>query len=155
MEAVLEDKPYVFRGHREEDLNFIQSSWGSSYYSGHNGNQLLAPEEFHSYHRPIREKILAKPNVAIIVCCGLEDKDQILGYSIIEKPESPCLILHYIYMKQVYKGEKLGWQLLRMSCPQRPVLYTHSTVTAGKIINKLKSRGREDLERFLFVPHLI
>lgn len=154
MEAALDEKPYRFRPHKIDDLNFIQSSWGSSYYSGHNGNQILRPDEFHAHHRPIREKILNKPNIAIIVCCANEDEDQILGYSIVEKPEAPCLILHYIYMKNIYKSEKLGWQLLRMSCPDRPVLFTHSTITAGKIINKLKARGREDLERFLFCPHL-
>lgn len=149
------DKPYKFRPHVEKDLNFIQHSWAQSYYTGGNGNTILYPDIFHSYHRPIREKILLKPNIAIIVCCGSDDEDQILGYSIVEKPDSPCLILHYIYMKQLYKSEKLGSQLLKLSCPEKPVLYTHLTIAAQNIINKYKKRGREDLNRFWFTPHLI
>lgn len=150
-----ENKPFLFRSHVPSDIPFIQHSWGSSYYMGHNGNQILRPDLFHAHHRPIREHILSKPNVAIIVCSGIEDENQILGYSIVEKPNSPCQILHYIYMKQIYKSEKLGWQLLKMSVPNRPVLYTHSTIVVGKIIKKLKQKGREDLDRFLFCPHLI
>lgn len=148
--------PYTFRPHLINDLPFLHSSWGKSYYEGVNGHKLLSPEEFHIHHRPIREKILSRPNVAIIICASKEDLGHIIGYIIVEKPpQSRGLILHYIYVKQVFKREGIAHKLIQMAITERPVLYTHSTIIAGKIVNKFKARGREELERFFHAPHLI
>lgn len=150
------EAPYTFRPHTKDDLNFIQNSWGKSYAEGVNGNRLITSKEFHSYHRPIREKILNRPNIAIIVCCSKDSEDLIIGYSIVEKPrESRGLILHYLYVKSAFKQEGIAKQLIKKSCVDRPILYTHSTTLAGKIIHRYKARQRQDLERFLFTPHLI
>lgn len=152
----LDDKPYSFRPYLIDDIPFIQSSWGNSYYEGVNGHKLILAEEFHAHHRPIRDRILNKPNIAIIVCASKEDPSLIIGYSIVEKPpQSRGLILHYLYVKQAFKKEKIASHLLEMSCKDRPVLFTHSTIIAGKIMSKLKAKGRQDLDRFLFTPHLI
>lgn len=151
-----EEKPYLFRPYVLSDIPFIQSSWGTSYHDGVNGHKLITPEEFHSYHRPIREKILNKPNIAVIVCASKDDNDLIIGYSIVEKPkESHGVLLHYLYVKQAFKGQQIATELLAKSISEKPVLYTHSTIAAGRIIYKYKLKGKEEFERFLFCPHLI
>lgn len=155
MEAVqIQDTPYTFRPYVRDDIPFIQNSWGRSYYTGGYGNTLLSLNEFHAHHRPIREQILEKPNIAIIVCCSKQESTLIIGYVIVEKPEeSPGMILHYLYVKQDFKSEGIGKELLFKAIDQRPVLYTHKTIVAGKILSKFKDSN--DLDRFIYCPHLI
>lgn len=148
-------KAYFFRPYEPDDIPFIQSSWGHSYYDGVNGNRFLNPQEFHNRHRPIRERILNKPNVAIIICCAKEAPSLIIGYAILEKPSgTQAIILHYLYVKQAFKTEKIAVDLI-LQIKDRPVLYTHSTIKANKIMNRFKLEKRKELERFLFAPHLI
>lgn len=164
MEAEFE-KPYFFRPYTPDDIPFIQGSWGSSYYNNVLNYRFLNPDEFHAHHRPIRESILNKPNVAVIICASKEDPTHILGYSVVESlPNSSAQILHYIYVKTAFRtereakdsahGERIGSQLVRRSITKRPVLYTHATIAAERILKKYKAKGRTELDRFLFCPHL-
>lgn len=149
---MIEDKPYLFRPYLLEDIPFIQSAWGTSYYNEGYGNTLLSLKEFHARHRPIREAILNKPNIAIIVCCSSMDKDTVLGFTIIEKPEeSPVIILHYVYVKRDFKCRGLGKDLLSKAIQRRPVLFTHMTMTGEKILTKKPHH----FDRYIYTPHLI
>lgn len=148
-------KPYSFRAYRPSDIPLIQNSWGSSYYSNAIGHPLLRPEEFHSHHRPIRERILNNPNTAVIICCSTNDEDHILGYVVVEKPKCYGMILHYIYVKEAFKSEKIARELIKRSIVEKPVLYTHFTIQAEKIMKKFKQRGKEDFEKYFYTPHII
>lgn len=135
MEAVLNVRPY-----KPSDLNFIQNSWGSSYYKGAEFLDYSTPKEFNDLHRPKREQILDDPTTAVLVCCGKEDEDLILGYIILQKsPEG--LLIHYIYVKQAFKGEGISEELLKQI--KGPVLVTHMTDKAMKIISKKQSRFKD------------
>ena len=155
MEAV-ELKPYTFRSYELTDIPFIQSSWGNSYYEGVNGHKLLEGQDFHKHHRPIREAILNKPNIAIIVCASTEDPDLIIGYIIVEKPESSDYsVLHYVYVKQAFKRQGIARELFKRSITKKPVMYTHETITAGRVFTKFKVKNRECLDRYFHAPHLL
>lgn len=164
MEA--EIKSYTFRPYVQDDVNFIQSSWGHSYYSGSSYKDLLAPKEFHERHRPIRDRILARPNVAIIVCVSKEYPDTILGWILVEKPPAPPdgfrgIFLHYLYVKEAFKKEHIATELIDLvATPSKLVLYTHITEQAGRIMGELrmkdKASNRKDrFEHFYYEPHLI
>jgi RimJ/RimL family protein N-acetyltransferase len=144
---------YLFRPYIESDLNFIKSSWASSYYKGANYQDHLSPDEFHSRHRLIRDRILSKPNTAIIICASKElNPEIIMGWVLVERPEkSPGFILHYVYVKQAFKSEGIARELLSLALPQTPVLVTHLTEKASRIManNKIKYLN------FHFTPHLI
>lgn len=153
-EKLSQDKPYYFRAYSEMDVPFIQNSWGTSYYHGLDSHKLLSSDEFHKRHRPIRERFLNNPDATIIVCCSKEDKDLIIGWIGVEKPEtSRGLILHYLYVKHAFKNEGIATELLQMALPDRPVLYTHLTNQAKKILFKHKGSGR--FERFIHLPHIV
>lgn len=110
------------------------------------------PEEFHYHHRPIRENILKKPDIAIIVCVSKEDGDTILGWILVEKPKKTnAMILHYIYVKQAFKSEGLANELIKRSLTGPLVLMTHMTEKAARIMHKKNERFRD----YLFIPHLI
>lgn len=141
---------YLFRSYKEEDIPFIQSSWGSSYYSGISYRQLITPDEFHKFHRPARERFFSRPTATAIVCCGAKDRDLILGWLALEKPAA-SIIIHYIYVKEAFKEEKIASELLNGISSQGEVLFTHLTEKAQKIIRNNKDKYR----RFVFAPHLI
>lgn len=151
----LETKPYTFRPYTLDDIPFIQSSWGKSYYQEGFGNTLFRAEEFHGFHRPLRESVLNKPNATVIVCSAKDDPNFILGFSIVEKPiNNPLLILHYIYVKYSFRGEGIGRELFEKSVVMRPVLYTHETKKSSQIMEKAHRKGKKDFERFIYSPHV-
>jgi len=97
---------YIFRPYTPDDVNFINNSWGNSYYEGSNGHKQLDATEFHAYHRPIRDRALANPNCAAIICASKEDETTILGWILVEKPkDSPYLKLHFLYVKAALKDQ--------------------------------------------------
>lgn len=150
-QEAVESKAYFFRPYIENDIPFIQSSWASSYYKGARYNELLTPEEFHLHHRPIREAFFKRGSSAVIICASIEDQDLIIGWIAVEKPKSsPGLILHYLYVKQAFKGEHIASELIGRALPTEPIMFTHLTEKAAKLMNK-------DLKRFnnyFYAPHL-
>lgn len=147
---------YRFRPYQPDDVAFIQSSWGHSYYEGGAGHQQLTPQDFHSYHRPIREKALNNPNVAAIVCVTRDAPETILGWILVEKPnQSPYIMLHYLYVKAAVQREGIGSELMKMALPIRPVLYTHSTIKARRIVKENWKAQKNTYDRFHFTPHFV
>ncbi len=150
--ALKTENPFIYRSYKQEDLNFIQSSWGHSYYSGAGYKQFLAPEEFHYHHRPIREKILKSPNVAIIVCAAEFDPETILGWICVEQPrKTNAMILHYIYVKAAFKHEGIAKELIKRAINRDLVFMTHMTEKAARIIRKRPAT----YENYYMIPHLI
>ncbi len=145
------DKVYLFRPFVAGDLNFVANSWGSSYYKGALYQRHLSPEEFHKHHRPIRDKFFANPNGAIIICASRSDENIIIGWAAVEKPEAAGLILHYVYVKQAFKGWGIANELIERALPERPILYTHLTERADKI---MYSNGDGRFKDFYYSPHL-
>lgn len=127
---------YRLRPYKPSDLNFIQNSWASSYYKGADFVKFMTPREFNQQHRPIRTDILERPSSACIVACGADNEDLILGWILVEKQEK--LILHYLYIKEAFKNEGISKELIEKALPERPVLITHMTDRARKIIGKKK-----------------
>lgn len=146
MDAVFSLRPY-----KPSDVNFIQHSWGSSYYKGADYLDYLSPKEFNEKHRPIREDILKKPNTACIIACDSKDEDLILGWILVEKPVGNGLLLHYIYVKEAFKGEGISDELLKYALPDKPILVTHMTDRARKIIRKKKNEFKD----YLYAHNLI
>lgn len=140
---------YTFRSYVETDIPFIQSSWGSSYYKGAFYKRYLSPQDFHKHHRPIRERFFERDGTAVIVCCATDNPDLIIGWIAVEKPkESRGLILHYVYVKQAFKGEKISNELIKRALPDKPVMVTHMTERALNIMERKKIE-------YFYAPHLI
>lgn len=141
---------FDYRPYTTDDLNFIQSSWGSSYYKGQEFHLWMSPQTFHHYHRPIRDQILSRPTLAIIICCSKLDPDQIIGWIAVEAiPDVEQMIVHYLYVKKIYKGEGIAQDLFNRAVITRPVFFSHMTDRGNKILLK---KGNGD---YLYVPHLI
>lgn len=154
--SVEADKAYTFRSYVPNDVNFIQSSWGISYFEGTPGHKQLSPEEFHKYHRPIRERALANPNVAAIICQAKNDPDHIIGWILVEKPpETPFMLCHYIYVKSTFHGEGIARELVKIALPIRPVLFTHQTQKSKRIMKENWKAKKNEFDRWFNVPHIV
>lgn len=125
-------------------------SWGRSYYSGTRSHKLLSPDEFHAFHRPIRERFFSKPNTACIIAAESGDPWHILGWIAVEKIPTG-MILHYLYVKSDFKGHHIGRDLLDRALPTSPVFFTHLTDRATRIMSK----KHEQFQAFRYIPHLV
>src|ERR1044072_2026014 len=88
----------VFRPYLPEDLPFIESSWANSYYGASRLKEVLAPEDFHAFHRPLRERFFLRPNATVIVVCPPDDANHIMGWIAVEVLPNVSLV-HYVYVK--------------------------------------------------------
>jgi hypothetical protein len=142
----------VFRPFQKDDLAFVLDSWGKSFYSGCKSHKSLSPEEFHSFHRPIRERFFSKPNTCVIVAAEPHnDQWLIMGWIAVENIPSG-LILQYIYVRKTFKKEfKIAEQLIKRALPTSPVFYTHLTDRAARIIGSKP----EKFQGFQYLPSLV
>lgn len=149
-EAEIAQKTYHFRPYKESDIPLILSSWGYSYFKGCLDHQKLTPQEFHEYHRPLRERFFSRPTATVIVCAWNEDPNIIYGWIAVEVLPKSGLILHYVYVKESFKGERIATELLERALPERPVFFSHLTERANKIILS----NQDKYQHFYYVPHL-
>lgn len=141
----------IFRPYNHEDLNQILSSWGSSFYKGKKSHRLLSPDDFHSFHRPIRDRFFLKPNTTVIVCCPEIDPWLVAGWIALEILASSKLVLHYIYVKEGFRNEGIASELMKRAIGSSSVVMSHLTDRGVKILDK----NKEKYEGFHYIPHLV
>lgn len=140
----------TFRAQTSDDLSFIMDSWASSYFKGSGAHKYLTSDEFHAFHRPIRERFFSKPNTAVIVCTTDDDPWLILGWIAVEQIPSG-LICQYIYVKSAFKLQGIAEQLIKRAIPSAPVFYTHLTERAARIMSK----KHDNFGAWKHIPHLV
>lgn len=141
---------FIYRPYEQTDLNFVRKTWAMSYYYDNYLKNHLSIKQFHHYHRPIRERILAEPTLAVIICASEANPDQILGWIAAEVlEESKQMIIHYIYVKDLYRKEGIGKSLLEKVMHEKPVFYTHESIIGRAILKKMPR------ESFVYAPHLV
>lgn len=134
------DKPYAFRAYINDDIPFIMSSWGKSFYKGRSFKTFLSPSEFTALHRPVTKAFFSRPTSTVILCVSEKDPSLIMGWAAIEKAVRPGIILHYVYVKEAFKKEGIASQLLAKALPINPVYYTHLTSRASYLMDLNKER---------------
>lgn len=133
----------LLRPHTPEDKNFILSSWGSSYFVNNFYNKVFSAEEFHERHRKLRDDIYQRPNTEVLIACAKTSPDLIVGYVITERINENTKVIHYLYVKEAFKDEKIATLLFKeISKDKSPIIITHMTMKASKILfNKRKQIG--------------
>ncbi len=146
-----EEAEYTFRPYVNDDIPFIQNSWGTSYYKGASYHHYINPKEFHAFHRPIREAFFLRPTTAVVLCVSKEDQGLIMGWIAVEKPTSgPGIVIHYLYVKQAFKNLGIASSLLNSVTIETPVIYTHITERAQRMMRNSKKRFND----YFQAPHL-
>lgn len=91
----------------------------------------LHPELYFRFQRKVCTGLLERSNVK--VACHEEFPEQIFGYLIYE-PMSEATIVHYAYVKQVYR--KMGILKKLLEDLKAPFIYTHQTKSADAVAKK-------------------
>lgn len=135
----------------KRDFPFIIDSWGGSYQQGSNGRH-LSHDEFGSFHKPIREKILIHPDVKVKICYPNEDVWLIIGW-IVYQVLTQNMAIHYVYVKNAFRFYGIGRGLLsKINSPSdRLVFITHRTFKAAKIMDA----HPDEFHNYTFTPHLV
>lgn len=147
---------FTYRAYTSEDLPFIHSSWENSYFQNSPNIKHLTRAVFRTHHRPIRERILGSPQATIIICSPKDDPNLILGWIAVEtihtRDNKDAIILHYLYVKEVFKKEKIATTLIGLTTKNKsPIFMSHLTERAKKIMKLSPQR----FLNFHYLPHLV
>ena len=125
-----ETLPIVFRPIAYEDKAFIFNSWLKSFRNGFMVKNVDNTIYFLNHHK-IVDSCTTKGTT--IICCDAQDSRIIYGYICFEHIEGQ-FVLHYIYIKEVYRKLGLGKMLLEKTGHDFNILgcYTHQTPVALK-----------------------
>ena len=121
----MSDEVFLRRGGRA-DVPFIANAWLKSY---RNAPAVAGvPDRVYFYfHHKILEELL--PDGEVWVLCNADNHDQILGW-ICATPTTETLVLHYIYVKHVFRGMGFAKRLfehVRDRYPDMAVTFTHKS----------------------------
>lgn len=134
---------------KSADVAYVTNSWLHSYrYSVRNKG--IPKKEYYYYQHKKLEVILARSTTLMLV--NTDDPDQILGYLCYERASNDVIVLHYVALKGVFRGNGLLWGLLNlMEDTEEPkyVLYTHDSKTWHDI-----TKAHEDrFKRYRYNPY--
>lgn len=116
------------RDAEEGDSPFIYATWLKGLRFGNDTfGQIDQTIYFDKYHEVI-EKILHLPTTVVAVACLKDERDVILGYSILGYPKT----LHYVHVKQAWRRFGIGTMLV----PKDLDTTTHVTKVGWSILKK-------------------
>jgi len=112
----------------ETDKSLIMASWLKGLYYGNSFFGMVEKDLFMNHYKQYLEVVLSKSTVK--VACLIEDKDTILGYSVLS-PD--FLVIHWIFVKKLFREKGIGKSL----CPSHPKYFSHITDGCKDLIPKL------------------
>ena len=113
----------ILRPMREDDKSFIISSWLNSYLSHGNLHRRPSKTVYYKEHQEIVKKKLDTCSVTIATTS--EDQDQIIGYIVHD-----LYCVHYLYVKNLFRGFKIASKLLQTTDAGE---YSHHTSYADDV----------------------
>lgn len=113
----------ILRPMREGDNSFIISSWLNSYLSHGNHHRRPSKTVYYKEHQEIVKKKL--DTCLVTIATTSEDESQIIGYIV---HDSECI--HYLYVKGLFRGFKIGSRLLQTTDAPN---YSHHTTSSDDV----------------------
>lgn len=93
---------------RKDDFAYIYSTWLKGLRAG---SPLFAAVPKHVYfknYHAILEAILAHPEVKVVVACRKDEPGFIAGYSVSQFFKDGHIALHWIHVREEYRGQGFG-----------------------------------------------
>lgn len=101
--------------------------------------------------RQILENMIKNPSIQIKIACLKEDPYVILGYSVTEKTSESESILHWVYVKKLWRSIGLLFDLLLDAAPIS--YYSHTSKAFEAILQKNPHSMKYNA--FYLLPYLI
>lgn len=119
---------------READKAFVYESWLESFRVSH----AAGPFPMRMYRKVYTETLdalIARPGAQVLVACSPDDDDQVLGFVCHERRATVPPIVHYLYVKQLFRRERVATILMTAAdIPTgRRFIYTFKTPVATRI----------------------
>jgi ribosomal protein S18 acetylase RimI-like enzyme len=127
----------------EKDLSFITSSFMQSYYP----QSSLGFDEYKHFQNKLVKNLL-KRSFNIIACDDI-DKDLIFGYCIHDLYMNDAVI-HYIYVKALYRRMNISKQLMKEALNDREHFYYTHKPEQPKILKSLTYASGEYCEHLRY-----
>lgn len=122
---------YLIRDVKDEDKSFILATFLRGLYYGDSWFSLIPKDIFMDNYKLIAQAIVNNPTNKIMVACLPDDKDVILGYSILGEDFQT---IHFCYVKSAWRKNGIA----RSLCPQRPTRVTHLTGLGRELVKKFE-----------------
>lgn len=131
-----------FRPAVPEDINFVYDSWIKTWrkspYSGTTPNN-----RFHEVTREMIQQLIQR-GAKIEIAFNVEDRDQIIGYSMHEMSLVGVPVVHWIHVKgsrrldggYAFRQKHIGTTLLERITKGKPFVYTHWTRDGNRLTRK-------------------
>lgn len=123
-----------------EDGRFVADSWLRSYKGAYHVKRVPA-EVYWKQHRAVIAHAVDRSDVWI--ACDPHDPWTIWGWICAERDGS-ALVVHYVYVKDAFRGFRVGSHLVKALCDEAPtthVFYTADTKGARHFLRGLEEFG--------------
>lgn len=130
-----QEVPIRVRLATEVDVPFIFNSWLKSFRAEHFAVNITNTIYFNEHHKLIEDLL---QTCEVYIACDHNNPEDIFGYICAERIDG-ILIIHYVYVKHMYRRLGIGKTLLGQFNPDLSVasIYSHSTkVVADRIAHK-------------------
>ena len=111
-------EPIQYRAATKDDLRFILSSWARSYTHRRKPPEGMSMKGYRAGVRVTIADILRRPTTRAVIACNPLNASLIWGFSVFE--DGPTAVLHYCYVKEVFRGNGIGTELTRLARNGRP-----------------------------------
>lgn len=123
---------FNIREFRDEDTNFVISTWLRSFYSNQTGYKEPSKVFFHEHQKQIK-KLWNDKKLFCYLAVSPEDEDIILGFAVFGIDYT----LHYVCVKEVYKRLGVARALLNMFYKNRSEIITSHWTKDCAHLNKI------------------
>lgn len=126
------DGLYDIREALPGDRNFVLKSFLMSTYYGDSWFSKIPKRIFMDNYKKVAAALFDSDKTLVQIACLPEDKDTILGYSIVS---SDLQTIHFVYIKKVWRKYGIATKLL----PLNPKYVSHLTAEGESLLPKLKT----------------
>lgn len=131
MEAAAQDELPIIRDFHEEDRDFIEASWISSYGSMFHG--LMSHRQYTDKQRELIRRLMPRSQIKLAVTPHFEDA--ILGWACAELGT-----LHYVYVKAAFQRCGIARSLVKaLGLNPERFSYTHISKRSREILGRSES----------------
>lgn len=103
--------PLHFRERNAHDRNFIMACWMRSFRSNSRWAKLVDPDIYSRCHSQMLDRLLS--DSGSVVACNPDDPHQIFGFAIYQPSLEGVAIIHWVYVKEVYRKLGIGNAIYR------------------------------------------
>lgn len=131
------DPAYAIRPFVETDRRFVAKTWRESFWRARSIDKM----DHGRYWRSMWERANALIDAGVVVIvCSADDVDTIVGWACASKDGA----LHYVFVREDFRGDGLGRALVAALPLASPVIYTHRSrwlrkAPSGWIYDPLKA----------------